>query len=127
MPAHLPKTHSPRFAERVEKMTDGRSGRQLDVGLGGFPGVTFLAGLPAVNEFPVEVWERLRAQVLANKGSHLLRYGSPRGELELCKAIATYLCDFRGARCHADKVIVVGAMQQAMLGPRSLSANSRTP
>ena len=106
---------SPRLAHRIAKMTDIRTGRQLDVGIGGPPGVTFLAGLPAVDEFPIGVWERLRAQVLAKKGAHLLRYGSPRGEVELRKAIATYLCDFRGVRCHADQVIVVAAMQQAML------------
>ena len=106
---------APRFAARVSKMTDFRSGRQLDVGIGGPPNVTFVAGLPAVDEFPIDVWERLRAQVLAKKGARLLRYSSSRGDIELRKAIATYLCDFRGANCHPDQIIVVGGMQQAML------------
>ena len=53
--------HSPRVARRVTRMTDSRSGRQLDVGIGGPPSVTFVAGLPAVDEFPIAVWERLRA------------------------------------------------------------------
>ena len=69
-------------------MTDFRSGRQLDVGIGGPPSVTLIAGLPAVDEFPIRVWERLREQVLAKKGAHLLRYASSRGEIELRKAIA---------------------------------------
>ena len=107
--------HSSRVARRVNRMTDLRSGRQLDVGIGGPPSVTFVAGLPAVDEFPIAVWERLRAQVLAKKGAHLLRYASSRGEIELRKAIATYLCDFRGANCHPDQIVVVGGMQQAML------------
>ena len=107
--------HSPRVARRVDRMTDFRRGRQLDVGIGGPPSVTFVAGLPAVDEFPIAVWERLRAQVLAKKGAHLLRYASSRGEIELRKAIATYLCDFRGANCHPDQIVVVGGMQQAML------------
>ena len=77
--------------------------------------VTFVAGLPAVDEFPIAVWERLRAQVLAKKGAHLLRYASSRGEIELRKAIAAYLCDFRGANCHPDQIVVMGGMQQAML------------
>ena len=64
-------------------MTDFRSGRQLDVGVAGPPTVTFAAGLPAVDEFPIAVWERLRGQVLAKKGAHLLRYASSRGEIEL--------------------------------------------
>jgi GntR family transcriptional regulator/MocR family aminotransferase len=96
-------------------MTDFRSGRQLDVGVAGPPSVTFVAGLPAVDEFPIAVWERLREQVLAKKGAHLLRYASSRGEIELRKAIAAYLCDFRGANCHPDQIVVVGGMQQAML------------
>jgi GntR family transcriptional regulator/MocR family aminotransferase len=115
-PATTARTErSPRVARRVTRMTDFRTGRQLDVGIGGPPSVTFVAGLPAVDEFPIVVWERLRAQVLAKKGAHLLRYASSRGEIELRKAIATYLCDFRGANCHADQIVVVGGMQQAML------------
>jgi GntR family transcriptional regulator / MocR family aminotransferase len=107
--------HSPRVARRVNRMADFRTGRQLDIGIGGPPSVTFVAGLPAVDEFPIAVWERLRAQVLAKKGAHLLRYASSRGEIELRKAIAAYLCDFRGANCHPDQIVVVGGMQQAIL------------
>jgi GntR family transcriptional regulator/MocR family aminotransferase len=115
-PATTARTeHSPRVARRVTRMTDSRSGRDLDVGIAGPPSVTFVAGLPAVDEFPIAVWERLREQVLAKKGAHLLRYASSRGEIELRQAIATYLCDFRGANCHPDQIIVVGGMQQAML------------
>src|SRR5437588_5668526 len=107
--------YSPRVARRVTRMTDLRSGRQLDVGVAGPPSVTFVAGLPAVDEFPIAVWERLREKVLAKKGAHLLRYASSRGEIELRKAVAAYLCDFRGANCHPDQIVVVGGMQQAML------------
>jgi len=115
-PAKTARTeHSPRVARRVTRMTDFRSGRELDVGIGGPPGVTFVAGLPAVDEFPIAVWERLREEVLAKKGAHLLRYASSRGEIELRKAIAAYLCDFRGANCHPDQIVVVGGMQQAVL------------
>lgn len=110
-----PQERAPKTARRVKKITDSRSRRQLDFGLGGPPGVNFGAGTPAVDEFPIGVWERLRAQALAEKGAHLLHYRSPRGELELRKAIAAYLCDFRGARCHADQVVVVAAMQQAIM------------
>jgi GntR family transcriptional regulator/MocR family aminotransferase len=107
--------HRPRVARRVTRMTDFRRGRQLDVGVGGPPAVTLVAGLPAVDEFPIAVWERLREQVLAKKGAHLLRYASSRGEIELRKAIAAYLCDFRGATCHPEQIVVMGGMQQAML------------
>jgi len=105
----------PRISERVRKIPDRRAGRQFDVGIDGGPGATLVPGVPAVDEFPIAVWERLRAEVLAQKGTHLLRYGSSHGDVDLRKAIAAYVCDFRGARCHPDQIVVVAAMQQAML------------
>ena len=56
-----------------------------------------------------------KAQVLAKKGVTLLRYSSNRGDVDLRKAIAGYLCDFRAACCHPDQIVIVAGMQQAML------------
>ena len=101
---------------RVRAIPDQRVGRQFDLGaLGAGAGVSLVPGLPAVDEFPIEIWERLRSQVLAQRGAHLLRHASSRGDADLRKAVATYLCDFRGARCHPDQILIVGGMQQAML------------
>jgi GntR family transcriptional regulator/MocR family aminotransferase len=105
----------PRLAGRVSRIVDPRSGKELDIGRGGGDVVSLRPGLPAVDEFPIEVWERLRAQVLAKKGANLLRYASSHGDVDLRKAVAAYLCDSRGARCHADQIIIVAAMQQAMM------------
>jgi GntR family transcriptional regulator/MocR family aminotransferase len=100
----------------VRKLPDQRVGKEFDLGApNAGPGVSLTPSIPAVDEFPIDVWERLRAQVLAKKGAHLLRYASNRGDADLRKAIAAYLCDFRGARCHPDQIVIVGGMQQAML------------
>src|SRR5262252_5151657 len=105
-----------RISDRVKAIPDGRVGNQFDLGAtGAGPGVSLIASIPAVDEFPIAVWERLRSQVLAKKGAHLLRYASNRGDTDLRKAIAAYLCDFRAARCHPDQIVIVGGMQQAML------------
>jgi GntR family transcriptional regulator/MocR family aminotransferase len=105
-----------RISDRVNAIPDKRVGKQFDLGISeAAPGVSLIPGHPAVDEFPIAVWERFRAQVLAKKGAHLLRYGSNRGDADLRKAIATYLCDFRGARCNADQILIVAGMQQAML------------
>src|SRR5262245_30506346 len=107
--------HGPRVSERVRVIPDQRAGTQFDLGaLGAGAGISLVPGLPAVDEFPIDDWERLRSQVLAQKGTHLLRHASSRGDADLRKAIATYLSDFRGARCHPDQVLIVGGMQQAM-------------
>ena len=106
----------PSISERVRNIPDKRIGKQFDLGISeAAAGVSLISGHPAVDEFPIAIWERLRAQVLAKKGAALLRYASNRGDADLRKAIAAYLCDFRGAHCHPDQVIIVAGMQQAML------------
>ncbi len=104
-----------RLSARVTTFPDQRSGRQFDLGIAGAPGVSFVPALAAIDEFPIEIWERLRAQILAQKGAHLLQYASSRGDADLRKAIAAYLCDFRGAHCHPDQIIVTAGTQQALL------------
>jgi GntR family transcriptional regulator / MocR family aminotransferase len=105
-----------RVSGRVNKIPDQRAGQQFDLGpTGAGPGVLLQSGIPAVDEFPIAIWERLRAQLLAKKGANLLRYGSNRGDADLRKAVAAYLCDFRGAHCNPDQILIVAGMQQAML------------
>ncbi len=110
-----PIERPPRLADRLSRIHDRRGRKELDVGRGGGDSVSLRPGLPAVDEFPIDVWERLRAQVLAKKGANLLRYATSHGDADLRKAVAAYLCDSRGARCHADQVVIVAGMQQAML------------
>jgi len=105
----------PRLSDRVKNLPDKRVGKQFDLGIAGPPGVSFVPALPALDEFPIDIWERLRAQVLAKKGAHLLQYASSRGDPDLRKAIAAYLCDYRGARCHPDQIVITAGTQQAML------------
>src|SRR5881296_1402432 len=114
--AHPQTERRVHVSDRVRRLPDQRVGKEFDLGatMAG-PGVSLTPSIPAVDEFPIDVWERLRAQVLAKKGAHLLRYASNRGDADLRKAIAAYLCDFRGARCHPDQIVIVAGMQQAML------------
>ena len=116
-PRTYPSIHRPiRVSDRAKAIPDERIGNQFDLGAtGAGAGVSLVPSIPAVDEFPMAVWERLRSQVLAKKGVNLLRYASNRGDADLRKAIAAYLCDFRAARCHPDQIVIVAGMQQAML------------
>jgi GntR family transcriptional regulator/MocR family aminotransferase len=105
----------PRLANRVKNLPDKRAGKQFDFGIAGPPGVSFVPAVASLDEFPIEIWERLRAEVLAKKGAHLLQYASSRGDPDLRKAIAAYLCDYRGARGHADQIVITAGTQQAMM------------
>ena len=108
--------HQPHISDRVRAIPDERVGKQFDLGpMNAGAGISLVPNIPAVDEFPIDVWERLRAQVLAKKGTHLLSYASNRGDADLRKAIAAYLCDFRSARCHPDQIVIVGGMTQALL------------
>ena len=104
-----------RLSNRARDIPDKRAGRDFDFGIAGPPGVSFVPANAALDEFPIEIWERLRAQVLARKGAHLLQYASSRGDVDLRKAVAAYLCDFRGAHCHHDQIIITAGTQQAMM------------
>src|SRR4030095_9343100 len=120
--------HRARISRRARAIPDQRVGKQFDLGaLGAGAGVSLVPGLPAVDEFPINIWERLRSQVLAQKGIHLLRHASSRGDGDLRKAVATYLCDFRRARCHPDQILIVGGMQQAMLISAMALVNTGEP
>jgi DNA-binding transcriptional regulator YhcF (GntR family) len=67
--SYRPVEHSARISDRVRAIPDQRVGKQFDLGaLGAGAGVSLVPGLPAVDEFPIDVWERLRSQVLAQKG-----------------------------------------------------------
>src|ERR1044071_7720250 len=70
----------PRLSDRVRNIPDQRAGKQFDFGIAGPPGVTFVPAVAALDEFPIETWERLRAQVLSRKGAHLLQYASSHGD-----------------------------------------------
>src|SRR5207253_4301107 len=75
--ADQPKTYLPfqrpiRISERVRAIPDARVGNQFDLGAtGAGAGVSLVSSIPAVDEFPIDVWERLRTQVLAKKGVNL--------------------------------------------------------
>ena len=93
-PVARPATESSfRISNRARALPDHRVGQQFDLGAtGAGAGISLVPSIPAVDEFPIGVWERLRTQVLAKKGAHLLRYASNRGDADLRKALAAYLC-----------------------------------
>src|SRR5437762_10154948 len=51
----------PRLSDRVRNIPDHRVGKQFDFGIAGSPGATFVPAVAALDEFPIDIWERLRA------------------------------------------------------------------
>jgi GntR family transcriptional regulator/MocR family aminotransferase len=68
--------------------------------------------LPALDQFPRQLWQRLLVRSWREGGDSLLSYGQDYAPL--CQAIAGYLGTARGVRCTADQVILVAGAQQGL-------------
>ncbi len=74
----------------------------------------FRYGLPAVEEFPHDIWRRLLARRARSASLRSLRYGPPEGYAPLREAIADYLRRSRAVVCDPDQIVVVNGSQQAL-------------
>ena len=78
------------------------------------PIIPFLPGVPALDEFPIDVWSRISRRRWKTVQSNALSYGSALGYAPLRNAIAEYVRAFRGVRCDKEQVFVVAGTQQAV-------------
>src|SRR5262249_34897476 len=74
----------------------------------------FRAGLPALDEFPMDTWRRLFDRRTRLASVKTLAYDDPQGYRPLREAIAGHLAAARGARCSPDRIMVVSGSQQAI-------------
>lgn len=77
-------------------------------------GNAFRPGLPALDHFPMDIWQRLTDRRLRHASVRMLSYDDPQGYLPLREAIAAHLTAARGARCGPEHIIVVNGSQQAI-------------
>ena len=69
---------------------------------------------PALDHFPVALWNRLAAKRARLAGRQLLRSSDEGGYHPLREAIASYLGAARGVRCRWEQVIVTTSTQQSL-------------
>lgn len=71
--------------------------------------------LPAIDEFPVELWRRLHSRILRSYNPEVwMNYGDIAGYLPLRQSIAEYLSAGRGLNCHTGQILIVNGSQQAL-------------
>ncbi|MCI0412606.1 PLP-dependent aminotransferase family protein [bacterium] len=75
---------------------------------------SFRPGTPALEMFPFPLWGKLLSRSLRRLRARDFHYGDAQGYLPLREAIAAYLNRSRGARCQADRVLIVSGSQQAL-------------
>ena len=74
----------------------------------------FRAGLPALDQFPMDTWRRLTDRRMRLASVKTLAYDEPQGYRPLREAIAGHLAAARGARCSPDQILIVSGSQQAI-------------
>lgn len=74
----------------------------------------FAPGLPALDRFPLALWQRIMAQRARVVDPELLGYASACGYAPLRRALVQYLSISRGLRCAVEQVFVVSGAQQAL-------------
>src|SRR4029079_7142524 len=74
----------------------------------------FLAGLPALDQFPLAVWRRLAARRWRVDGAGLLGFFPAFGNAPLREALLRHLAVARGIDADVDQVMIVNSTMQAM-------------
>ncbi len=106
--------------QTAQKLKLGRFGETLQATSNQSPDyeeesmIPFLPGVPALDEFPIDVWSRIVRRTWKDQRTIQLSYGSPAGHRPLRRAIAEYVRAFRGVKCHERQVFVVSGTQQAV-------------
>lgn len=81
---------------------------------GGLP-KAFRIGLPALDQFPFEVWSRLQNRFWRHHPIEHMGYGDPAGDLQLRVLIARYLHNSRGIKCDPSQILITLGAQQAIM------------
>lgn len=74
----------------------------------------FRPGVPALDQFPFDLWSRLVTKHWRRRPAELLSYGDPAGHRPLREAIAEYVAAARAVDCDAGQIIIVSGAQQAL-------------
>jgi GntR family transcriptional regulator/MocR family aminotransferase len=74
----------------------------------------FRVSLPALDQFPVEIWSKLVVRHSRKLSRASMAYGDVMGYLPFREAVAEYLSTFRGVRCDASQILITTGSQQAL-------------
>jgi GntR family transcriptional regulator/MocR family aminotransferase len=74
----------------------------------------FRVSLPALDQFPVDVWSKLVTRHSRKQSRVIMAYGDAMGYLPFRETIAQYLSAFRGVRCDSSQILVTTGSQQAL-------------
>jgi len=74
----------------------------------------FRVSLPALDQFPADIWGKLVARHARSQSRAAMAYGDPLGLPAFREAVADYLGASRAVRCDASQILVTTGSQQAL-------------
>lgn len=77
--------------------------------------IDFRSGVPALDQFPRQLWGRLTKQVCADVPDSLFGYGTPEGCPQLRSVLTSYLLRTRGVCAHPDQIVITSGAAQAIV------------
>lgn len=74
----------------------------------------FMGGFPALDHFPIDLWQRISARRIRSEGRALLTYFPTMGYGPLREAVARHLALNRGVVCSPDQVMILTSSIQGL-------------
>lgn len=78
------------------------------------PGAAFRVSLPALDQFPNDIWSSLLTRHARHPAARHLAYGDPMGDIGFRETIADYLGTARAVRCDPSQIMVVAGSQHGL-------------
>ena len=76
--------------------------------------IPFRHGIPAIDEFPFDVWTKISNKQAKSAHSKMFGYGNAAGFAPLREAIAAHLSTSRGVNCTTEQIIITNGTQQTL-------------
>lgn len=108
--ARMPIAQHPQLSQRGTRLSQTPRVVRKIAG----PPRAFRIGTPALDRFPVALWNRLVSRHTRRVTVAQLDYGDAAGLPALREAIAAHVSRARGTSCTADQIIVVAGAQQGL-------------
>ena len=112
---HAPKAAAPAKRRRRRLALSAYAHRLQPLRRVDFPKIrAFRGNLPALHEFPIDLWAQVASRRLRGVSTKLLAGGEALGYRPLREAVAEYLNNSRGVKCSADQVLIISGVQEAL-------------
>lgn len=114
LPAYIPKPYTQsqnhplnKDATKMRLSKTGRKFQQLNAHFDNYPLAAFMPNIPAVDEFPFSLWQKIRKTRIKKDQTRMFGYEEPMGYKPLRTAISEYLAVHRGDHCDPEQILIV--------------------